>query len=81
MNNRAAIYPLKYGYIVIVHVAGAVWTRHYAHDLPALSDLYDLRVFSDDDTDPFTGEFRLPDVFDTGRLYDAGFHRTAEMIH
>lgn len=81
MSNRASIYPFEHGYVVIVHAAGSVWTKHYAHDLQAISDLHYVRLLEDDDTSPFTGEFGLPDIFDTRPLLSAGFHRSAEVIH
>lgn len=81
MNNRAAVYPFEHGYVVIVHAAGSVWTKHYAHDLMAISDLHHVHLLDEDDTGPFTGEFDLPDFFDTVPLRAAGFHRSLDVIH
>ena len=81
MNNRAAIYPFEYGFVVIVHAAGSVWTKHYPHDLQAISDLHSVHLLDDSDTSPFTGDFTLPDVFDTRPLHAAGFHRSSEVVH
>ena len=81
MSNHAAIYPFEQGFVVIVHAAGSVWTKHYAHDLQAISDLHHVRLLADDDTTPFTGDFELPKDFSTDPLLDAGFHRSAEVIH
>ena len=81
MRNHAAIYPFELGYVVIVHANGAVWTKHYIHDLQAISDLYRVHLLDEDDTSTFMGEFKLPDVFDTMPLQVSGFHRSAEIVH
>ncbi|WP_419804804.1 hypothetical protein [Terriglobus sp.] len=81
MSNRAAIYPFETGFVVIVHADGVVWTRHYAHDLQAISDLHYVRLLDDDGTSPFMGDFTLPDAFDTVLLQATGFQRCAEIIH
>jgi hypothetical protein len=81
MRNRAAIYPYELGFVVIVRAAGAVWTKHYAHDLQAISDLHRIHLLHDYDTSSFMGDFGLPDVFDTDPLEASGFHRSAEIVH
>ena len=81
MRNRAAIYPFELGFVVIVHAAGAVWTKHYPHDLQAISDLHHVRLLDDSGTSSFMGEFKLSDGFDTVPLQESGFHRSAEATH
>lgn len=81
MRNRAAIYPFELGYVVIIHADGAVWTKHYEHDLQAISDMYRVHLLDNNGTSSFMGDFELPDVFDTEPLQDSGFHRCAEITH
>ena len=81
MKNRAEIYPFELGFVVIVHAAGAVWTKHYEHDLQAISDLHQVHLLDQNDTSPFTGDFNLPEVFDTVPLQASGYHRSVEIRH
>ncbi|GAA3752894.1 hypothetical protein [Terriglobus aquaticus] len=81
MKNRAAIYPFELGFVVIVRAAGSVWTKHYEHDLQAISDLHRIHLLHDTDTSSFMGDFKLPDVFDTDPLEASGFQRCAEIVH
>ena len=80
MRNHAAIYPYELGFVVIVHADGAVWTKHYMHDLQAISDLHRIHLVDDSDAS-FMGDFSLPDIFDTDPLEASGFHRSTQIVH
>ena len=81
MTNRVAIYPCELGLVVIVHADGAVWTKHYEHDLQAILDLHEVHLFNPSATSSFLGDFSLPDVFDTVPLQESGFYRSVEIVH